>query len=304
MIRPVKQIHLIAILALLSIVLSGICIGLNNQIFHFIGNNYCPFEIYSTSILLILLYLGAYSHGGLNSRLTKTFSLLLVYFVVLVVVIFDTNAVQYTPFLPIDHYIVKFEPIDIVPIIAWTRQHTGIKNILADIYNSLSIELILIPCLLIVSLRREHLYEYLILILCTALIGFGFYYFFPTTAPASILQSEHFASYQRATGIKFHEIHNHLPPSTIEGGMVSFPSFHVIWAWLSLYALRSFGVLFWILLPYNMLIIVSCVMLGWHYILDIFGSMLVLICAHGFCIMHRTTAKRCKTRSENHTCIQ
>lgn len=303
MIRSVKQIHLIAILAILSIVLSTIIIGLNYQFFHFTGNNYCPFEIYTTSTLLVLLFLGAYSQGGLDSRLTKTFSLLLIYFFVLAVVIFDTNAVQYTPFSPIDQNIVKFEPIDILPIIEWTKQHDVLKNILADIYNSLSIELILIPCLLIVNLRHEQLYEYLILILCTALIGFGFYYFFPTTAPASILQSEYFAPYQRATGIKFHEIHNHLPPSTIEGGLVSFPSFHVIWSWLNLYALRSFRLLFWIFLPYNMLIIVSCVMLGWHYVLDIFGSLVVLVCAHGLCVMHRATAKRSEARSKNHPCI-
>lgn len=304
MIRPVKQIHLIVILATLSIALSTIIIGLNTQIFHFTGNNYCPPEVYETSVLLVLLFLGAYSHGGLDSRLTKTFILMLIYFGVLAVVILATDAVQYTPFTPIDESIVKLEPIDIVPIIAWTRQHDGLKNILAEIYNSLSLELVIIPCLLIVSLRREHLYEYLILILCTALIGFGFYYFFPTTAPASILNSEYFASYQRATGIKFHEIHNHIPPSTIEGGLVSFPSFHVIWSWLNLYAIRSFRVLFWILLPYNMLIVASCVMLGWHYLLDIFGSMVVIICAHGFCIMHRATAKRSEAGSENHACIQ
>ena len=304
MIKKIQQIHLIGILAFICIFLSVMSIGLNAHLFHFTGNNYCPPGVVEAGIMSILLYGGSYFHSGKDSRLTQTLSLFLLYFAVLAVVILSTNAAQYTPFSPIDHSIAKLEPVDIVPIISWTKQHSTIKDILAFIYNSLNTELFVIPLLLIICLKREYLYEYLILILVTTLLGFSFYYFYPTTAPASIFNTEYFASYQRATSIKFFEIHNRLPPSTIEGGMISFPSFHVIWAWLTLYALRPFRFLFFLLLPYNMLIAFSCIMLGWHYFLDIIGSMLVLFIAHGLCIMHGTAAKRCESRSEDHACIQ
>lgn len=304
MIKSVKQIQLIVVLAFICVLFSAISIGLNVHFFHFTGNNYCPPGVLESGILLTILYFAAYFNRGIHSRLTQTLGLSLAYFAVLATVTIATNAAQYTPFSPIDQKIIDLEPFDILPIIAWTKQHPYLRAVLAKIYNSLDTELVVFPLLLIVTLKREYLYEYLILILVTALLGFSFYYFYPTNAPASMFNSEHFASYQRATGIKFSEIHQRISPSTNEGGLISFPSFHVIWAWLTLYSIRFFRRLFWLLLPYNMLIVCACIMLGWHYFLDIIGSLLVLLCAHGFCIMHGATAKRSKSRSEYHACVQ
>ena len=77
------------------------------------------------------------------------------------------------------------------------------------------------------------------LFITTALIGFTFYYFFPTTAPASIVNSPFFS----------------------EGLAVGFL----------------------ILLPINGLLMASCLLLGWHYAIDILGAFLVIFLSHALC---------------------
>jgi membrane-associated phospholipid phosphatase len=117
--------------------------------------------------------------------------------------------------------------------------------------------------------------------MCSSLlIGFIVYYFFPTTAPASVLHSDYFIKEQLATGLKFTQIHQYIQPTTLDGGLIAFPSFHVIWAWLCLYLIRSWFVVFYVFLFINILLIFSCVMLGWHYFLDIILSFLILLFCH------------------------
>lgn len=300
-----KQVRLILILVFTCLLLSMLSIGFNAQVFHFIGNNYFPLGSFQSGMSLILLFISAYYQLGQRNKITQIFALMLAYYGIFVIESLATNAVQYTPFATIDQDIVKLEPIPLLPIVIWTKQHPGIRQLLAHIYNSLTIEMIVLPLLLILNLKREHLYEYFILLLLSTIVGFGFYYFFPSSGgPAATQNPEYFATYQHATELKFYEIHHHMKPSTLEGGMIALPSFHAIWAWLLVYAIRPFRRLYWILMPYNALIIVSCIMLGWHYFTDIFGSILVLVMVHGFCIMHRTTAKWSKSSGKNHACVQ
>lgn len=300
----VKQIRLIAILASLSFLLSVIVIVVNQNLFHFPGNNYYPDGSLRVGITLILMYIAAYVQFGAQSNYCKIMMYILAFYGVLALIVLNTYAVQYTPFKPIDHLILKYEPIKLLPLVTWSHQHLFFGRLLAHIYNSLNTEIVVIPLILILLRKQDYFFEYLILMLSSAILGYGFYYFYPSTAPASIIHSDYFTASQIATGLKFYEIHHHIQPSTSEGGLVALPSFHVIWAWLTLYAIRSIRPLYFILLPYNALIAVSCVSLGWHYFGDIFGSMLVLILVHGLCVMHGTATKRCKSCGENHTNIQ
>ena len=299
-----KQVYLIIVLSIVCVLLSVLSFDLNAQLFHYPGNTYLPKGNLPTSFLLTLLYFAAFFRSGLHSRLTKTLTLFIVFYVVFAVLTMFANAAQFTPFQPIDRTILKVELFDLLPIVTWTKQHPTVESVLNHCYDSVHIEMMCIPLLLIAFLKKEHLYEYCILILLTAIIGFGFYYFYPTTGPASVIDSPYFDFSQRATGIKFFEMHQHIPPSTRDGGLIALPSFHVLWACLITYASRPFRLLYWALLPFNAIIVAACVMLGWHYFTDVFGSMLVLFMAHSFCKMHRATAKWCETRSEDHPCIQ
>ena len=194
-----------------------------------------------------------------------------------------TNAVQFTPFPPIDKYVIAFEHslhIDMSQIVAWTAKHTWLQKKLAEIYDSLPYQMSILPVVIAIFGQFDKLREYLCLMLISTIIGFEFYYFFPTTAPASNLYSPFFSPEQLATGIKFTEIHNHLSPSTIEGGMIALPSFHVIWAWLCVYLVRGYKFLFILLLPINLVLVLSCVLLGWHYPSDVLGSLIVIFATH------------------------
>jgi membrane-associated phospholipid phosphatase len=203
-----------------------------------------------------------------------------------------TNAVQLTPFSPIDMYIVRFESklnINMVRILEWTNTYPGFKDLLNVIYNSIHYQMSIIPLVIIVSGRFYLLREYYFLLLVTAIIGFAFYYFFPTTAPASIISSSLFSPEQTATGYKFNQIHNHINPTTKEGGLIALPSFHTIWAIFCVYLLKEWMIPCIILLVINVLLITSCVLLGWHYPIDILGGL--ILAAGGYYLLSLTKSK-------------
>ena len=155
------------------------------------------------------------------------------------------------------------------------------KMLLEFTYNTLPYQMSYIPMLIIASGRTKYIREYYFLFLISAIIGFSFYYFFPSTAPASIIKSNYFSTAQYATSLKFMQIHQHIQPTTIDGGMIALPSFHTIWAWFCLYLLRGWPVVFFIMLPVNLLLVASCVLLGWHYPMDILGGIVVILLSHG-----------------------
>ncbi len=58
-------------------------------------------------------------------------------------------------------------------------------------------------------------------------------------------------------------------------GLVTFPSFHTVLAIITTYALRDLRILFWIILPLNLLVIVSTLPEGGHYLVDVIAGILV-----------------------------
>ena len=197
-----------------------------------------------------------------------------------------TNAAQYTPFPAIDKRILAFEAslhINLSAIISWTNNKPNFKEALGFIYDTLPYQMCYLPLVVIATKRWQYIREYYFLILLSVIIGFSFYYFFPTTAPASIIKSDYFNEEQRATGLKFTQIHYHIQPPTLDGGMSALPSFHMIWAWFCLYMLREWPIAFLIMLPINMLLVASCVLLGWHYPTDLVGGIVVIFMSHGLC---------------------
>lgn len=201
----------------------------------------------------------------------------------MVIIAVATISVQLTPFPVIDQYIVRLEAsvgINISSIVSWTNDHPLLKTWLGTIYDSLAYQMSIIPLLVLFSCRFHLLREYYFLLLSTVLIGFGFYYFFPTAAPASIFNHDLFESSQIATGLKFSELHRHIVPTTNEGGLIAFPSFHAIWAILCVNLLREWPIPCIILAVINTVLIAACVLLGWHYVTDIVGSLIVLFVSY------------------------
>ncbi|WP_058534979.1 phosphatase PAP2 family protein [Legionella saoudiensis] len=262
---------------------SFIAFFINYSIYQFPGNNYFPDNVIPFGIFLILLSMGLHLCFAKESKACQIGNELIYFFVVMVIIAVATIAIQLTPFPLIDRHIVKLESfmgINTPAIVGWTNEHPLFRTLLSAIYDSLSYQMSIIPLFVLFSCRVHLMREYYFLLLFTVLIGFGFYYFFPTAAPASIFNHALFESSQIATGLKFTELHHHIVPTTNEGGLIAFPSFHAIWAILCVNLLREWPIACIVLAIINLMLIASCVLLGWHYITDIVGSFIVLFISY------------------------
>lgn len=270
-------------LSVLLILLSSLSFAINYFIYKYPGNNYFPPNVIFIGLALLLMYWGFSIQFGKLSKTALVLKESLHFFLVMAVLALTTTAAQYTPFMPIDAKILYYEAflqVDIAAVVAWTQKHPFLVHALGWVYDSLPLQMTYIPLLILVLRKTTLIREYYFHLLFTGLLGFSMYYFFPTTAPASILHGP-FSTYQQATGLKFYQIHNHIPPTTLEGGMVAFPSFHAIWAWYCSYLLRDWKVPFLVAITFNLILVCACVLLGWHYPLDIVASIIIILLSHG-----------------------
>lgn len=281
MAAQIKAFHFRILIGIILVLTS--CSFAINLYYQFPGNNYIPVNTYQSALSLILIFLGCRLSTGKNSPLTKRCEELIYFFAIMFIIALATNAVQLTPFNNIDTCILKVEQnlnIDLQALMLWTNQQPNLHYLLSLAYGSLPWQMTIIP-LVIILLGKYHLIrEYYFLMLASLLFGFLVYYFFPTMAPASILPSHYFNEDQLATALKFKQIHQHIAPTTNNGGLIAFPSFHAIWAWLCLYLVRPWRIASLMLCLWNLLLISACVLLGWHYFLDIVMSMVILLICH------------------------
>ncbi|KTC65083.1 Uncharacterised protein (plasmid) [Legionella adelaidensis] len=271
------------LLSILLCALSSLVFGVNFLFFKYPGNNYFPPNTLFIAIALLLMYFGFWLQYGKEKKITQLLKETIYFFLIMSILALTTTAAQFTPYTPIDKWIVQLETyfgLNLSAVIAWTNQHTYFKKFLGFIYDTLPFQMAYIPLLVILFGKKLYIREYYFLLLLSGLIGFTIYYFFPTTAPASIITSPFFSQEQYATGLKFFQIHHHITPSTLDGGMVALPSFHAIWAWFCCYLLREWKSMFYVSLFLNLFLILSCVLLGWHYPLDIVASGIIILLSH------------------------
>ena len=249
---------------------------------HFIGNPYIQPQILNLSLILILMLAGSFLLYGRHHYITCAFVRLSQIYICLCLIGFLTTAIQYTPYPTIDHHLVEIDKLiffNTTDVLARVHQYPYLVIALEYCYATLPQELWLVFLLVFLFEKNNQHKEFFFLIFFTALVGFGFYYFFPTTAPASMFHSPYFITEQYETYKKFHEIHQGLQPSTFGGGMIAFPSFHCIWALCCQYYFRSWSVLFYAALPLNIMITTACVLLGWHYLIDVIAAIFLFLCS-------------------------
>ncbi|MFA6303287.1 MAG: phosphatase PAP2 family protein [Legionella sp.] len=266
------------LLAFLIIVLSCIALCVNYIFYQFPGNNYFPDQTYMVGIILVLINTGLMLSFKRQSYPCLVGKELIYLYLLMSVITLATNAIQLTPFTPIDKHIVAFErlfAINMISIMDWVDKYPTLKYILGLSYDTLPYQMTFIPLCIIALGRFQLIRNYYFLMLCSTLIGFVFYYFLPTTAPASVYKASLFDLKQVATGFKFFEIHHHISPTTKEGGLIAMPSFHVVWALFMIYLVKEWKVLLVLSTLVNGLLIISCVALGWHYPSDIIGGFIV-----------------------------
>jgi len=274
----------IIFLAVIILTLSALAYLYNENITQYNGNNYFPAGTFDMPIIIFFMLLGVRIQFSKHSYICLVITEFLFCYLIIFVIAVATNCVQLTPFTVIDPLLVKLEyllSVDTAALLKWLSQYPDFRKLLVQTYRSLNTQLMYLPVFLIFILKKDTLREYYFLLLFGVLIGFSLYYFFPSIAPASFIPSPYYVQPQYDTGLKFYQIRYHMMPTTLDGGLIAMPSFHVMWAWTCLYSVRHFPLIWWPLLINNCLLAMATVLLGWHYLSDLFVSLLILLVAHG-----------------------
>lgn len=277
---------LLLLLILLTFLLGTLFILLNQHEFHFTHINLYSQKItaktltidISVTILCLLMFFFGIQAKNSSPRgstfIWGTSAIILTVYANIVL----TNGIQTTPFSPIDAYLARFDAmigINTPAIMRWVHQYPHFHHALSVCYELLIIELIILPLSLACLNRRRTLTIFLLAQLSTFILGALIYYFFPTMAPSGIFHSPYFSTTQHDTSMRFHQVHHFLPVTTAKGGLIAFPSFHVIWSVLLCYCAIDIKWIFYPLCCLNTCIIISTVLLGWHYGADVIAGLLI-----------------------------
>lgn len=271
------------IFSLLTIifVLAAIFASVNDLSTHYLGNKYLPsHSLWLLPYFLCSTALGLY-YRHKNVRIGNFIKGSVISLICLIACGTTASSIQFTPFSTIDPTLVNIDNqwlhLDTPKIVDWTFSHPFFAHLLNDCYLFLQAEVIIVFFTLAALKSDRRFNQYVTTVLISWIIGTLIYYFWPTIGPAAMFNNPHFAISQYNTILKFNQIHHYLTVTTMDGGMIVFPSFHVIWAALIIYAF--YGCRYWIFAPVviiNLLIIASTVLLGRHYLTDVIGGLVIV----------------------------
>jgi hypothetical protein len=267
-----------------ALIFSGlICIILNALTFQYQGEDYLSLNwLWVAPALLVIVFFAASKLQNFPkiAYLIKSYSLYFLAFFAFLVLL---EGVQYTPFPAVDAFLGAADQtlgIKETQLIDWAYGHPLLLHALQLAYRSIVVQWLLMPLLIFVWGKNEQFNLYLIASLLAYLMGAVIYYFFPTVGPAGIFNDAHFSRAQLDLVINFKEIHQYLMVTTFDGGMIAFPSFHVLWSVISIFAFRHFAKLLFIpILVLNIVAIIATLFLGWNYLVDITCGVLVGLAA-------------------------
>jgi membrane-associated phospholipid phosphatase len=186
-----------------------------------------------------------------------------------------------SPFPLVDHALARTDSllIQTAPIIQWLAHIPGASRVSDSVYDFLTPPLVLAP-LAVPTLfgQPDASRRYVVSSTIALLLTLALFALFPAAGPWS---EEGFppAAQQAATEARLRAIKLHHPaPVTAQGeGLVSFPSFHTILAVLSALALWSVRRVRWFGLVISVLVCISTVTTGWHYLIDVAGGLVVAL---------------------------
>ncbi|ODN43853.1 phosphatase PAP2 family protein, partial [Piscirickettsia litoralis] len=200
-------------------------------------------------------------------------------YVIAWVVMFSAYNLQFTPFSPIDHFLYQADlaiGVQQNQWVAWLYHHPILHKIFVNIYNSLDYQVLILPILACFLINKQDVESFLVKLPFLQLIGGLIYYFWPTASPASLLNQQFLVQGQIDLALQFQQIHEGMMPTVVGEGLISFPSFHVIWSALFTLLFKQNKYLFIPLLILNVLLWVSTVVLGWHYMMDVIASLVLV----------------------------
>lgn len=208
------------------------------------------------------------------SLLIKGYILYLAYF--LISGIFCYIALYTSPYPTIDAWLKQsdaFFGFHLPVLMNWVYAQPGLSDFFWKIYDSLALEVMAIPLVLSLLGDRKALEIYINANMLAMVVGLLIYFFFPTSDPSSVFKDPHFISAQLSKVQIVNDIHHHLPFPYTSIAVVGFPSFHVVWASLSICAFWRHRYWLWPIVILNVLIIFSTMATGWHYLTDVLGGL-------------------------------
>ncbi len=261
---------------LLTISSSIIFMGINQLTTKYTGINYIfPMLLINFPFFILLFYMSSIARNS-NPRLANFGRAFFLVYMFSLTTLISCTGIQYTPFHYIDPNLVKLDKIlffDQMAWLNWTYANPIIKITSKVAYNSLVFELLIIPLIVGIYNDNKTLNIFATAMVISFIIGTTFYYFYPTIGPAGIFLNEHFTNVQLHTSEKFRNIHNYLPIQGGQGGMIAMPSFHIVWITLITYACKNIRWLLPPILLLNLLVLISTITLGWHYLVDVIAGL-------------------------------
>lgn len=275
--------RLVLNLVLILIACGLIAIGLNIATFQYQGSDYLTREwFWLVPVFLIMIFFSVkvFKQHTKIAFLCKSYGL---YFLAMFGFLVMISGIQYTPFPTMDNYLATTDQllhIKEAAILDWTFTHPLVLKTLQAAYHLEVYQLIVMPLLLFLLGKKIRIYFYLITSLIAYIIGAIIYYIFPTVGPAGVFSDPNFNPAQIDIVLKFKEIHQYLLITTFDGAMITFPSFHVLWAVIAIYTLRKTPAWFFIpILVLNLSAMVANLFLGWNYAVDILGGICLALSA-------------------------
>lgn len=217
-----------------------------------------------------------------NSVVRNVIKSVVMLYLILTIVEFCNTAVLTTPFPTHDAQIVSLDRLvgfhELI-MLQWMQHLPGFSHFIWFFYFLLFALMHAAPIALAINNEMRSVYHYYFSFLISLIIGYAIFYFYPTmTSPAFSYPHHFFTAFQLNTLHQFEleRAHDSIHFSLV-GGVISFPSFHAIWAVLVMYALWSNPLLRYPIFIVGLIILASTILTGWHYFMDVYAGIAVAI---------------------------
>jgi len=274
-----------------ALLAAAVLAGVNACFFRFTGISYFPREAWWLGF--VALDLAIFGYWVRERAPYASFVSLNLAFYALAAAVMGvlTTSIQFTPFPRVDHALARWDAVlgwDTVAVLRWVAERPALRKFLALCYNTTELQLVLAPFVAVYAHDKRSLRVFIYGIVYSSFAGSLIYYFFPSSGPAGVFQSGDFMAVQRLTHLKYEQVHSFQPVTTLLGGLIAFPSFHVAWSVLATYAAKPRKSIFLIFFVLNVMVISSTVLLGWHYLVDVpAGILLAVVCLWAGEVTHR-----------------
>lgn len=173
---------------------------------------------------------------------------------------------------------------DWITVVGFINQSPWLSKILTYAYHSSGLQMIGLILLLAFTQKFDDLKQFFQLFTLTGLVVIVIAGLFPSVGPYAFYgpSAEVYSHFSSQAGVWHLEHMSALREGRMEllnirdlEGLVSFPSFHTCLALITIWCTRHFRYLFPLSLILNLLVIISTIPEGGHYLVDLFGGMAI-----------------------------